>query len=174
MAEVHPLRPHALADVGEQEPLADRGGEVVAVVAGDQGDHHVERRDAARAGDAVAVEDEERRNDVDLREGLVEGGRMLPVERGAAAVEKAGPREHVGPAGDAADGDALAREAAQPGEGGAVVEGGRIAAGADEDEVGRGARRFGVKSGMMATPFEAATGPSARRGVPPAVQGSCR
>ena len=66
MAEVHALRPHAFADVGEQEPLAHRRREIVAVVAGDQRHHHVERRDAAGAGDAVAVEHEERRHDIDV------------------------------------------------------------------------------------------------------------
>ena len=55
-----------------------------------------------------------------------------------------------------------------------VVEGRRIAAGADEDDVGRRARSLVPQSGMMATPFEAVDRLAAGRGVPPAVQRPAR
>jgi hypothetical protein len=45
--QIHALRAHALADMGVQKPVADRGGKLAAMIALDQRDHHVERRDAA-------------------------------------------------------------------------------------------------------------------------------
>ena len=53
----------------------------------------------------------------DVGKGLAEGRQVLPVERGAALVEQPGVGQHVGAARDAADGDASAREPAEPGEG---------------------------------------------------------
>ena len=93
--------------MGVQEPVADRGRELAAVIALDQRHHHVERGDAARAGDAVAVDLEQRRHHLDIGEGLAEGRQMLPMQRRAALIEQPGLGEDVGPAGDAADGDAL-------------------------------------------------------------------
>ena len=137
VAQVHALRPHTLADMGVQEPVADRGRKLAAVIALDQRHHHVERRDAARAGDAVAVDLEQRRHDLDIGKGLAESRQMLPMQRRAALIEQPGLGEDVGPAGDAADGDTLPREPPEPGEHAAVVEDRGIAAGADEDHVGR-------------------------------------
>ena len=133
--QIHALRAHALADMGVQEPVADRGGKLAAMIALDQRHHHVERRDAARAGDAVAVDLEQRGRDGDIREIFAEGRLMLPMERHAATVEKSGAGEDVGSARDAADGHAAAGELAEPGKDVPVVEGGRIAAGADEQHV---------------------------------------
>ena len=90
VAEIHALRAEAFADMSVQEPVADGGRELAAVIALDQRDHHVERGDAARAGDAVAVDLEQRRHDRDIGEGLAEGGQMLPMQRGAAPIEQPG------------------------------------------------------------------------------------
>ena len=60
---------------------------------------------------------------------------MLPMQRHTALIEKTGARENVRTAGDAADGDAAAGELAEPGKHGLVVEGGGVAAGADEQHV---------------------------------------
>src|SRR5262245_6365416 len=133
--EIHALRAHALADVRVQEPVADRGGKLAAMIALDQSHHHVEGRDAARAGDAVAVDFEQRWRDGDIREIFAECRLMLPMKRHAAAVEKAGAGEDIRSAGDAADGHAAAGELAEPGKDVPVVEGGRIASGADEKHV---------------------------------------
>src|SRR6476620_8003396 len=115
-----------------QEPVADRGRKLAAMIALDQRHHHVERRDAARAGDAVAVDLEQRWCDGDIREIFAEGRLMLPFLSDTATTEKTGAGEEVGSAGDAADGHAAAGELAEPGKNVPVVEGGRIAAGAAE------------------------------------------
>ena len=140
VAQIHALRPEPFADMCVQEPVADRGRKLAPVVALDQRHHHVERGDAARAGDAIAVDLEQRRRDLDIGEGFAEGRLMFPMQRRARAVEQPGFRQDVRPAGNAADGDAFAREPAQPGKGAPVVEQGRIAAGADEHHVGSHAR----------------------------------
>src|SRR6476620_3409597 len=101
--------------MGVQEPVADRGGKLAAVVALDQGDHHVERRDASGAGDPVAVDLEQRGRDGDIREIFAEGWLMLPMERDAATGAKSGAGEEAGSARDAADGHAAAGELAEPG-----------------------------------------------------------
>ncbi len=106
VAEIHALRAEAFADMRVQEPVADGGRELAPVIALDQRHHHVERGDAAGAGDAIAVDLEQRRHHRDIGEGLAEGGEMLPMQRGAALIEQARLGEHVRPAGDAADGDA--------------------------------------------------------------------
>src|SRR6476620_409461 len=133
--QIHALRAHAFADMGVQEPVADRDGKLAAVVALDQGDQHVERRDASGAGNPVAVDLEQRGRDGDIREIFAEGWLMLPMERDAAAVEKAGASENIGSAGDPADGYAAPSELAEPGKYLFVVEGGGVAAGADEQHV---------------------------------------
>ena len=46
-AQIHALRAHALADVGVQKPIPDRGGKLAAMIALDERDHHVERRNSA-------------------------------------------------------------------------------------------------------------------------------
>ena len=112
IAEIHALRAEAFADMGVQEPVADRGRELAPVIALDQRHHHVERGDAAGAGDAVAVDLEQRRHHVDIGEGLAEGRQVLPMQRGAALIEQPGLGEHVRTAGDAADGDASSAPAA--------------------------------------------------------------
>src|SRR6185436_8300341 len=104
--EIHALRAYAFADMGMQEPVADGGGKLAPVITLDESHHHVERRNAARAGDAVAVDLEQRGRDGDIREIFAEGRLMLPMERDAATGEKSGAGEEVGSARDAADGHA--------------------------------------------------------------------
>src|SRR3546814_903036 len=55
VAQIHTLGSEALADMGVQKPIADGSRELAPVIALDDGDHHIECRDAARAGDPVAV-----------------------------------------------------------------------------------------------------------------------
>ena len=56
LAQGHALRPAAEPHLRMQEPIAHRGREAVAVVGLDQRMHHVERRDAAGAGQPLAVD----------------------------------------------------------------------------------------------------------------------
>ena len=79
-----------------QEPVADSSGKLVAVIALDQRHHHVERGDAARTGDAIAVDLKQRRCDLDVGEVFAEGGLMLPMQRRPVLVEESGARENVG------------------------------------------------------------------------------
>ena len=91
IAQIHALRAEAFADMRVQEPVADGSRELAPVIALDQSHHHVERGDAAGAGDAIAVDLEQRRHDRDIGEGLAEGGQVLPMQRGAALIEQARP-----------------------------------------------------------------------------------
>ena len=81
--------------MGVQEPIADRGGKLAAMIALDQRDHHVEGRDAAGAGDPVAVDLEQRGRHGDVGKVFAEGWLMLPMERHAAVIEKSGAGENV-------------------------------------------------------------------------------
>ena len=64
----HALMFAVVADRRMQDHLGDGGGELGAMLAGDQRQHHVERRSAAGAGEAVAVDLEQAAGDVELRE----------------------------------------------------------------------------------------------------------
>ncbi len=88
--QIHALRTEAFADMSVQEPVADGGGELAAVIALDQGYHHVERGNATGAGDPVAVDLEQRRRDGNIREGFAEGGLVFPMQRDAPAIEQPG------------------------------------------------------------------------------------
>ena len=90
--------------------------------AADQLQHQVERRRAARAGEAVAVDLEQLRGHLDLRELLAEAGEVLPVDGAAIAVEQAGARQDVAAGADRTDIRALPVEPPQPGEDGAVLD----------------------------------------------------
>ena len=133
--QVHALRTHALANLRVQEPVADRSGKVAAMIALDERNHHVERGDSARAGDAVAVDLEQRRRDGNVRKSFAKGWLMLPMQRHPAPVEQTGASEDVGPSGNAADRDAAAGQPAEPREDALVVEGRGVAAGTDKQDV---------------------------------------
>ncbi|MDB6088736.1 MAG: hypothetical protein JWN85_1520, partial [Gammaproteobacteria bacterium] len=64
-AQVHALRPLAFTHVRVQEPVADSRAELVAVIACDERDHHVEPRDPAGTGNTVAIELEQRAREFD-------------------------------------------------------------------------------------------------------------
>src|SRR4029079_17312089 len=121
--------------MGMEEPVADSGRKLAPMIALDQSDHHVESGDAAGAGDAVAVDLEQRRRHGDLGKRLPKGWLVFPMQRHPVPVENACLREKVGTAGNAADGDATAGEAAEPSEYRSVVEQGWVAAGADEQHI---------------------------------------
>ncbi len=78
------------------ELVGDLRGDVRPVVADDQRQHHVGRRRAAGAGEAVAVDLEQVGPDL---EPVMLGGEarlVLPVDRRPVAVEEAGLGQHVG------------------------------------------------------------------------------
>ena len=105
------------------------------MVAGDHGMHHVEGGGATARGEAVAVDLEEGTPQVEIGILLDQGRRVLPVNREAVAAEDVGAGEEVGSARNAAERHAAPRQMPQPGEGRAVPERGRIAAGADDQPI---------------------------------------
>ena len=94
---------------------------------------------------------------------------MFPMQRGAALVEQPGFGQHVRAAGDAADGDAFAGKPPEPGEGRLVGERRRIAAGADEHQIGL-ALGVGAAIGDDGDAVRGRHRLAAGGGVPPAVK----
>ena len=88
---LHPLAVLRVADVGMDELLRHRRGQAPAMPEGDQMQHHVERRRAAGAGEAVPIDDEEAALDLDLGEALAKAVEALPMGGRAMAVEQPGP-----------------------------------------------------------------------------------
>ena len=136
-AQAHPQR-HALAvvrpaDAVDDALLGDLGRELVAMRQGDPVEHEVERRGAARAGEAVAVDLVEVGAHRDLRERLDEARQVLPVDRAAVPVEQAGAGQHVGAGAQGADMGAATVPAAQPGEHVLVLVALRAQAAAQDD-----------------------------------------
>src|SRR5665811_1501347 len=136
VAQIHALGAVAFADMGVQEPVADSSGEWTAMIAFDQRHHHVERRDAARTGDAVAVDLEQGRHHGHVGEGFAKSRQMFPVQRRPALIQQPRARQNVWPARDATECRALARQPPQPGEARLVVEGGGVPPCAHEHHVG--------------------------------------
>ena len=122
-----------VADAPVHEAVGDDLGQRAAVLARDQVQHHVERRDAAGAGHAVAVDGKQRLADLDAGMRLAEHRRRFPVQRHRMAVEQPrfGQRELARI--DGADQRAVPVEPAQPGEQALGQVLGRMVAGEDED-----------------------------------------
>ena len=77
-----------VADAVEDELLGDERRDVGPEIVLDHVEHQVERRDAAGARVAVAVDREELRGELDPRKLLAQRGHVLPVDRGAVLVEE--------------------------------------------------------------------------------------
>ena len=118
-----------------EEPVAGLVGEIGAVPLGDQGVHQIERRHASGAGHAVTVDDIAGAGQEQIGKFLGEGRSMFPVDGHAIAAHDAGTRENERPARHAADAKPALRQLPQPGEGRAMGELRRIAAGADEQQI---------------------------------------
>ena len=86
----HALAVGRVADPLVDELLGDRRRERAPVLAPDQMQHEIERRRAARAGEAVAVDLEELGGHLEIGVGLGEAGEVLPMQRAAVALEQAG------------------------------------------------------------------------------------
>src|SRR5215471_847830 len=122
--------------MGVKKPITNVGRELAPVILLDDGNHHIKGGDAARTGDPVAVDLEQRWHDGDIGKGLAEGRQMFPVERGAAFIEETRSGEEIRSAGNSAEDGTSAGEPPEPGEHRAIVEKGRVAAGTDKDHVG--------------------------------------
>lgn len=135
--ERHPLLSARVAHVFDDELLGDLRDARGAHPCGDQVQHHVERRDAARAGDAIAVDDEQLLQEARVRELLLQRRHVLPVDRARVAREQPRLRERIGARAQAAERDARARETAQRRQ---MVGRGRalhVDAAAHEDDIGQ-------------------------------------
>ncbi len=110
----HALMLAVVPDRRVQHHLGDGGGQLRAVLAGDQRQHHVERRGAAGAGEAVAIDLEQAAGDVELGESLAEARQVLPMDGAAIAVEHPGLGQEMGAGAQRPDIGAAARRPAQP------------------------------------------------------------
>ena len=84
------------------------------MLAGDHGQHHVERRGAAGTGEAVAVDFKQAARGIDFRKGFRKARQVLPMDRALIAVENTGLGQHMGPGAHRADVIAPSRRLAQP------------------------------------------------------------
>ena len=105
-----------VADPLVDELLGHRGRQLAAMVVADQRQHQVERGDPAGTSHALAVDLEQLRRDVELREGFLEAGQVLPMDGAAIAVEQSGVGQDIAAGGDRAQPVALPSELAQPAE----------------------------------------------------------
>src|SRR3954452_24241884 len=85
--ERHALVVLLIADTFMDELLGDRRREFMTMLPPDQVQHHIKRRRATRAGEAVAVDLEQLIRNLDTGEFLDEAGDVLPVNRTAVAFE---------------------------------------------------------------------------------------
>ena len=84
------------------------------MLAGDHGQHHVERRRAASTGKTVPVDFKQAARGIDFREGFREARQVFPVDGAAIAIENAGLRQQMRPGADGAYVIAPPRRLAQP------------------------------------------------------------
>ena len=92
-AQGQALRFLADAHAMVQHQFGDFEREVVAIIARDEMEHEIERRGAARAGKAVAIDFEQPRGDIERGEIFRKAGHILPMDRAAIAFEQPGPRQ---------------------------------------------------------------------------------
>ena len=83
----------------------------------DQRDEKVDAGIAATAGDDLAIPAVQLVGDWQIGEYLLEGGLVLPMQREALVLQKARPGEGKGAGAHAANGAAMPRLVAQPGNG---------------------------------------------------------
>ena len=141
----HALAVMAVADALLDELLGDRLGELAAMLAGNQVEHQVECRDAARAGEAIAVDLEQLVGHLEIGKLLGEGGEVLPMHGAATAGEQSGAGQQVAAQRHAADDHALAVQPPEPAEHRGVGE--AVPAGAGAHHQHRRAARFGDAAG---------------------------
>jgi hypothetical protein len=104
-----PLRVLVGADRGVDQLIGDEVGQVLAMVVGDDLEHQVDRRRAARGGDPVAVDHEDRLRQGHVLEFLGETVLVLPVDRRALAVQQPRLGQRVARRAEPAHHRALAR-----------------------------------------------------------------
>ncbi len=102
--DVMPLCRFAGAHVLVEGDLGDLVREIRAMLNRDQAQHHVERRHAAGAGDAVPVDGENVRRHLDVRKLFSQRPQIFPVDRAASAVQQVVAREKIGAGADRPEG----------------------------------------------------------------------
>ena len=107
-AELHPLPVGGLADSVMDELVRHFRGQRAAMRLRNQVEHHVERGGATGAGDTCAINFKQVIGDVELGKFLGKPVDILPVDRAAPAVKKAGSRHHIGTGADGTDHRAVA------------------------------------------------------------------
>ena len=141
--------------------------------------HQVERRGAARAGEAVAVDLEQVGGHLDLGELLDEAGQVLPVDGAAMAVEQAGARQHMRAGAERPDlarraGRSAAARRTRPCPGSARSRCRRTARPRRQRPAGRLAGRDRRRRPGSTMPLLAVTGAPSLREQPPLVERAAR
>jgi hypothetical protein len=161
-----------------KEPVGHRQGQAPPLRRLDQRQHHVERRGAAGTGAAVAVDFVQRTRQLQMGEALRDGRNVFPMRGASIAGQQPGPGQDVGSAGNPADPGAARRLRPQPGQGGGVIEGAGVAAGADEDGIEARRSLYRPSSRPMIRNDGDTVGrthrPPVRRDVDPLIQGGAR
>jgi hypothetical protein len=114
-AQRHPLALTLTAHAVAQQQLGGLGRDVLATgFAGNQLQHHVHGRHAARAGVTVAVQFEQLAGDHDTGEVCLQRRQVFPVDGAAVTLEQFGLGQQVAAGADTAQWHALAGQLAQP------------------------------------------------------------
>src|SRR5215469_6026813 len=111
-----------IADALVEKMFGNRLCQYSAVLRGNDLQHHVESRDAARAGKTVPVDFKKSGSDLQAREGLGEAWQILPMDGAAITVEQSRAGEKIGALADGADAHAAAGNAAQQCEDHLIIE----------------------------------------------------
>src|SRR5690606_9405650 len=141
--QAHALMIVVIADALMHELLGNRSCQLVAMLLGNDVQHHVEGGRPPGAGEAVAVDLEELVADIELGKLLHEGGQIFPMDRAGHVVQQASLGEDVGSGAHGTQGAALPRHPAQPGDEAPVVDLLNVHAAAERDGL-KFARRFKI------------------------------
>ena len=131
-AELHPLALVALAHAVVDELVGHAGGDLLPELPGDQGQHHVDRGRAARAGEARPVELEQLLGHVEPGELFAQRILVLPMDRAAVTVEQARLGQDIRAGADRADRRPPRGEDPEARDEVAVIEGLDVDPGADD------------------------------------------
>ena len=102
VAQSHTLRLAGCADALVDELIGHRDRQRAAVIGGDQAEHQVHGRRAARTGHPVAVDLVDLGGGVDAGEILADAGQILPMDGAAVALEQPRARQDVAAGGQRA------------------------------------------------------------------------
>ncbi|MNT51033.1 hypothetical protein D3C72_1879810 [compost metagenome] len=133
----HALLVLVVAHMSDGELVGDQGDDAGADRFPHQVQHHVQRRGAARARDAVAVDHEQVLRQAAFGEFTLQHCQVFPVRRATVAVEQPGTQQRAGARAQTAQRHIARGQVLQPLQRGAVEVGVCARAAANEHGVGR-------------------------------------